>query len=375
MKKLGLCLALFTHLFASSPLTTSYNQTAFALFDTLNEDDNCVISPLSINTCLYMAYMGAKGATADAMANALFITTPKETIPPAFDTLYTSLEGIHIANSLWIDDHFAILPSYEDLITKTFHGVSSRVSFANPPLATNTINKWVADQTEGAIEKLFGPDDLDRNTRLVLTNAIYFKGGWRFPFMEGATNASPFYTLDNDRIDVDMMNQKNRFSYFESDEAQYIALPFHNSTLSMVVYLPKDTTFALTEEDLMAAIDRMQPRHINLDLPKFKTKYKTSLVNAFKALSMDIAFTPRADFSDISGKRDLFISNIVHEALFECDEKGVVAAAATGVVVNKTSLMPEPETTLFRANHPFLYFLVDMDTKTVFFMGQLLRPE
>jgi len=240
-----------------------------------------------------------------------------------------------------------------------------------------TINNWVSDQTEGRIEDLIPQGLIDTWTRLVLTNAIYFNAAWQYPFDEDATYDGTFYLLNGDEITVPMMRQTEWFGYGEGDGYQAVELPYDGGELSMVILLPTAGYFA-SFEDLLDAqwldeiVGRLERREVALTMPKFKFESDFMLGETLAAMGMPDAFLWEvADFSGMTGNRDLFIRDVIHKAFVSVDEAGTEAAAATALVM--PTAMPPGELAEVTVDRPFVFLIHDR-TGTVLFVGRVVNP-
>ncbi len=266
-------------------------------------------------------------------------------------------------------------------MTRKGYGAGLReVDFAGKTeAARKTTNVWVEDETNKKIKDLIPGGILGRETALVLTNAIYFNGDWASQFGKKATTDAPFTLADDKKVQVAMMRQKGKFRYFETKDFQALALPYVKDELSMVVFLPKDYKGLPNFEGSLAAtnlekwLSGMRRREVQVYLPRFKLTYKNRLDETLKSMGMSDAFGGGADFSGMNGRKDLFISAVLHKAFVDVNEEGTEAAAATGVVMGGTSVRPRP--VVFRADHPFLFLIRDNKSGSILFMGRLVKPE
>ena len=371
-------------------LVSSNNNFTFSLYKHLssaNPEDNVFFSGFSISCALSMAYVGAAGNTEAQMAKVLEFALPKEKINKAFrNLLYEINKGgkgyiLEIANALWGDKGYNFLHSFLDAIEKYYGGGFYRVDFRGDPEGSREkINKWVEKKTREKIKNLLPPGSITALTRLVITNAIYFKGDWMSPFEKENTQKMPFYTLDNYQIDVPMMYQKEKFEYMEErGKFKLIALPYSNEKLSMVIVLPnkRDGVSELEQEftwDMLEdALIRTRKREVDVYIPKFKMEKMYDLVDPLSDMGMTDAFTNRADFSNMEPKKELYITNVIHKAYIDVNEKGTEAAAATGVVIALRAAVPY-EPLVFKADHPFLYFIIHNPTGQILFMGKVVDP-
>lgn len=247
----------------------------------------------------------------------------------------------------------------------------------------STINRWVEAQTNNRIKDLLPPGTVTPLTRLVLTNAIYFKGTWQTPFNKSSTKPVEFNLSATDKIKSDMMYRSAHMLYAETDQLQAVELPYQGDRLTMIVLLPlkkeglADVEASLSAESLTALIAKRKSAKVNLTLPKIKTTYTASLSKTLSALGMVDAFNEgKADFSGIDGTRELSISAVIHKAFCEINEEGTEAAAATGVVMVTKSAAPvkEPPPIEFKADHPYLYLIRDTQTGSILFLGRVADP-
>lgn len=380
------------------------NCFAIRLYQKLQADEgNLFFSPYSISTALAMTYAGAKGETREQMAQALcFPTSPEvlKTLAPdwkpmtqeefarAFGRIIKDLNArggqdkyeLRVANALWGQEDYRFLPDFVQLVEEQYGGALREVDFVRATeRARQTINAWVEKQTNDKIKDLISPGVLDAMTRLVLTNAIYFKGNWATQFKEDRTREEPFTLLDGSKVQVPMMNQKEQFGYMETDGLQGLEMPYVGEELSMVILLPKEITGIdklekeLTAERVCEWLGRIHEREVIVSVPKFKMTSKFGLGKVLRAMGMTAAFSKNADFSGMTGSRDLFISAVVHQAYVDVNEEGTEAAAATGVVMRLTSVAPGG-IPVFRADHPFIFLIRDKTSGSILFLGRLINP-
>ncbi len=357
-------------------------------------DENLLFSPYSIFTSLSMTYVGAKEETAASMKQALHLNMDIETLSHSTRSLAKHLavfpsEGcplsLKIANGIFADRDTMILPKFRNLIEKNFQAEIQDLDFSEETLARQIINEWTSNQTEHKIKDLLQPGDIDSLTRMVLINAIYFKGAWAFPFNPKQTEKAPFHVDFNRSTEVDMMAQIEQLYYCEQDSAQIVALPFktcdsQTSLPALLIVLPSSQNDfihlekKLTSDMIRGWLSELKPTHVGLHLPRFCLKQRFDLNTPLKELGMGIAFSERANFSGIDGSKDLFLSKVVHEAFFDLNEHGLEAAAATSASISLKSAPPSVPPIYINANRPFLFFLVDLKTGAPLFMGRLCDP-
>ncbi|HKB39083.1 MAG TPA: serpin family protein [Gemmataceae bacterium] len=365
------------------------NEAALDLYAQLRgEEGNLFFSPYSISTALAMTYAGARGDTADEMAKALHFPLELDRLAPAFGTLYKQINGdgkkrgyeLSIANALWGQKGFAFKKEFINTTRANFGAGLREVDFKNAPEeARTTINEWVEKQTKDKIKDLFPKGTVTSDMRLALTNAIYFKGDWDEQFKKDATRNEAFKLSGKDSVKTPLMNKEGRFGYLDADTFQALEMPYKGKDLSMVVLLPKkvdglaDLEKLMTADKLSGWIGRLRQQKVIVTLPKFKVTKQFTLNDVLGKMGMKRAFTEGADFSGITSDTDLMISVVVHKAFVDVNEQGTEAAAATGVGIVATSAAPAP-TPVFRADHPFLFLIRDMQSGSILFMGRLADP-
>ncbi len=355
-------------------------------FDLLNKimaggsNQNIFFSPYSIFTALTMTYAGARDNTAWEMARVLHHGTAGQTIHQGLHELTGKVSRpqedyqLDVANALWGQKNYTFKQEFLDLIAKYYEGGFNQVDFGQTDKTRNKINNWVAENTGDRIKQLLQQGDIDSSTALVLTNAIYFKGKWAAEFDKKLTKESPFYLENGDTVDVQMMSQEGKFMYGEpNEEIKIIELPYKGDDLSMVVILPQAGLKGIKDMDLTTLnswLSGLDEKQVRVFLPRFSFESRYQLASLLRSLGMNDAFSGSADFSGITGQRDLSISKVIHQANIDVNEEGTEAAAATAVVMSKMM----PELFNFRADHPFLFLIRHKPTNTILFMGALRKP-
>ncbi|EAY31427.1 scca2/scca1 fusion protein isoform 1 [Microscilla marina ATCC 23134] len=375
----------------NSPTVKGSNQFALELYKKLssNPQKNVFVSPYSISSALAMTYAGAKGSTAQEIANALHL--PKNSVHQDFKNLNTHLNQLNtkglqlsVANALWSEKSQKFLKAYLGLTQSCYRAKVKRLDFKQQPEKSRLIiNKWVEDKTQRKIKNLIPKGIINQTTRLVLTNAIYFKGQWKYKFKKSQTRKMDFIAGKQKISDVKFMQMQRKFKYAETESLQVIELPYASQKVSMVVLLPKDINgiakleASLTAESYQKLMDRLFYTQVKLSLPKFKMTLNVKLKNVLKTMGMQQAFGNTADFSGMTGNKSLKISEVVHKAFVEVSEKGTEAAAATAVVVRtKSASAHRPvKPKVFRADHPFIFMIKDNTTGSILFMGKLANPK
>ncbi len=369
--------------------TTILGNTGFALalYQNLHKlDGNLFFSPYSISTGLAMTYAGARTDTQTQMAQTLHFLPDQKNLHPAFAHLEAILEEagkkghvqLRVANTLWPRIGYKFLKAFLTL-TKKFYGVRiTQLDFGDGEAARLTINTWVEERTENKIKDLIAAGVLDDSTRLVLVNAIYFKGDWADRFDPGLTAPAAFLTLAGGKVQVPMMTLKHTFKYAEDDGLQVLELSYAGGDLSMVVLLPRDVNgLAQVEESLdVKNLDNwrknLQETEVEVFLPRFELSFPFRLDDTLKSMGMENAFSTKADFSGMDGTRELYLGAVLHKAFVAVNEQGTEAAAATAVVMQTKALAISP--IIFRADHPFVFFIRENSTGSILFIGRVVDP-
>jgi serpin B len=382
---------------------------ALKLYDQLNNrKGNLFLSPYSISTALAMTYAGARGETETEMAKALQFplfpdkeggTLGRERLHAGFSELKLGLREVQkkgdvqlsIANALWPQKNYAFRPEYLNLIERDYDSVGRPLDYANAEKARGIINRWVEQETKEKIKDLIPSGVLDSLTRMVLTNAIYFKGDWLTQFKEKSTRDMPFKISPDKTVQTPMMYQKGNFGHYQDADVQVLEMPYKGDKVSMFVLLPnqgggqtlrrptnppaKKKTLAdlekiLNPTKLSEWMGKVRRTKIDTWFPKFKMTSEFSLSQQLQALGMKKAFGD-ADFSGMDGTKKLYISTVLHKAFVEVNEEGTEAAAATAVVISLKSARRYPS---FRADHPFLFLIRDKATGSILFLGRYAKP-
>jgi serpin B len=350
---------------------------------------NLFFSPQSLSTALAMTYAGARGETAAQMARTLHFSLPQDQLPAAYAALLKALDSggdkgsrLSVANRLWGQRGEQFLEGFL-AITRRFYGAElGQVDFRTDASAARAeINAWVLRQTADKIRDLVPEGALGPTTRLVLTNAIYFRGEWARQFAKDATTEQPFHVTADRTLPVPLMFAKTRIGFAAHPEAGVTVaeLPYEGDEVSMIVLLP-DAVDGLAAVESQLSPERLAswtsdlPRQdVLVYLPRFSLESRFGLGPTLSAMGMPLPFSSGADFSGMNGRHDLFVSALVHKARVDVDEEGTEAAAATGVVVGLKAARPvQPPT--FRADHPFLFLIRHAPTGAMLFLGRVTEP-
>jgi len=377
-------------------VTAANNAFATDIYKELaKKEGNLFLSPYSLSSALTMTYAGAGGDTRAQMSAVLHLPQDGEKLHRAAGDLLESIgqapstgsgQGkqcrLDIANALWGQKGYRFLPHFLSLLKESYDAPLHEVNFiAEPEKARKTINAWAEEKTREKIKDLIPPGIITRLTRLVLTNAVYFKGLWKKPFKEERTREMPFHVSAEEEIQAPMMRQVERLGYAEIEGGQIVELPYAGDRLSMLVVVPEERDglrqleSGLSSKKLKSWLGRLRQRKTRLYLPRFEMTSSFRLRDPLQALGMKDAFSlSLADFSGMNGEKDLFISAVVHKTYVKVNEEGTEAAAATAVVMTLKSVGPPAEIPVVRADHPFLFIIYHRATGAVLFIGRVVRP-
>lgn len=406
---------------AEALLITGMSHFTFDLYQKLStNEENLFFSPFGILIAMAMAYAGACKNTEQQITNVLHFRLPQPRLHPAMKALqqmiitkplFTSSEHVanrysawdpgeggiekayfwlNVVNAIWIQKRYNLLPEFVKILKQNYGVKLQQLDFENnPETSRQTINAWISRETSERIQELLPPESIDTLTKMLLTNAIYFKAAWNNPFEEDATKNQNFYLLNGGKVKVPMMQNKSRFFYTSGKNYQAIELPYKGSNTSMVIILPsagllnkagKFEKFeqSLTSKEVNQIVKDLYQQKVKLFMPKFSFSSPSfSLSETFKAMGMPDAFDPKkANFSKITGNRGLAIYDVIHKAFIDVDEKGTEAAAATAVHFGVTATPGlRPKIIRMTINRPFVFFIHDVETGTILFAGRVLNPK
>lgn len=371
------------------------NRFAFDLYQQLRNDpayaeENLFFSPYSISSALAITYEGARGRTADEIRAVFHLPSDAAVRREGFRAIDAGINSedsgytLRTANALWAEKTYAFLPDYIETAREYYGANVTNLDFTTQPEASRiTINRWVEERTNDLIKDLLPEGSISPLTRLVITNAIYFKGTWVKQFDENKTVDAEFRKGPGESVSVQMMQRTDEeaiYGYAETDTLQVLDMPYAHESgtgLSMLVILPDDIGAAEESLDAQKIDDLRQSlteRRVNVYFPKFSLEETYPLAGTLAAMGMPTAFTDAADLSGMDGTQNLFVSSVVHKAFVDVNEEGTEAAAATGVIINMKTSLEGDETPTFRADHPFIFAILDNDTGTILFMGRVVDP-
>lgn len=388
--------------YGTQEVVNAVNQFTFDLYYQLEQSEtgNIFYSPYSIFSALAMTYEGAKGETADEMESVLHFPEV-DTLRANFAAIYNNINKedkeyeLRTGNALWVQQDYPLLEDYLDIVERYYGGKATNVDFVRETeKSRQTINSFIEEQTNGKIKDLIPKGALNELTRLVLTNAVYFKGSWEWEFDKSETREKDFKITPNEVVKTQMMHMdpdKTEFNYAELEKLQILELPYKGENISMLILLPKQgetydyeneevIVYNYTIGDIELSAEKLneykaQMEETKLDsisVPKFEFDTKYFMKEVLSAIGMHSAFSSDADFSGIDGTRNLFISQVIHQAYVKVDEEGTEAAAATAVGMVE-SAMPR-NLNIFNADHPFVFIIQEKETGAILFLGKVVNP-
>ena len=370
-----------------SKVVNANNQFAFDLYADLSKSErgNIFYSPYSISAALAMVYEGAERKTTKEI-KSVFHYPGKSLLEPNFARIYNLINKgekqyeLRTGNALWVQRDFPLLKNYLDKVEKYYGGKAANLDFKKEPeKSRQTINSFIEEQTNNKIVNLIAKGMIGPLTKLILTNAIYFKGKWVWQFDKSETRERNFKVSPDKKVKVKMMYMKPDkalFNYADLESLQILELPYKGKEVSMLILLPKkgvkDLESSLSLTKLNKWKSKMAPAHLDgIYIPRFKFRTDYRLNGNLKEMGMTTAFSPRADFSGMTGGRDLMIDFVIHKAYIDVDEEGTEAAAATAVGMREISALPSK---IFRADHPFIFLIQDRKTGNILFLGKVVDP-
>ncbi len=374
-------------------LVDGNNEFALDLYQSLrSRKENLILSPFSISLALAMTYSGARGETEAQMEDVLNFG-PQEMTHPAFNALDLVLEDtdsivnkdsepmqLNTVNAVFAEQTFTFLPDFLDKLSVNYGTGIRLMDFANnPDPSRKEINQWVSSETKEKVNDLLPENSVTPDTKMVLVNAIYFKADWLFPFDANDTYDGKFNLLDGSEVTVPMMSQHMHIPYFVGDGFATAELPYAGDSAVMTLLVPEEGRFkeveSLLNDDMFAEmLSNFSLADVTLQLPKFKYESAFMLSDTLARMGMPNAFDPDlADFTGMTDQQALYIGNVIHKAFVAVDEEGTEAAAATAVTMEGvTAMMPN---NLLVIDRPFIYFIRDVESGQILFIGRVLNPQ
>ncbi|KAF5299965.1 hypothetical protein FQA39_LY11338 [Lamprigera yunnana] len=352
---------------------------------------NVFFSPISAHTVLSLAYQGAAGSTAESFTSTLNVGS-QQIAATGYSGIMKALNSVedvilHIANKVYVMQGYPLKENFIKAATQSFFSEAEQVNFSNNIESAKNINDWVEKKTESKIKDLIAPDCLNGLTRLVLVNAVYFKGNWAHKFNKEATRKEKFYITKSETVECDMMHTTKRFNYREDSEldAKILEMKYTNPNVSMVIILPnevdgiEDLEKKLVKVDLSTITNGMRNVEVQVSLPKFKIETEMDLESVLRKMGLGIIFDPnQADFSEIAQSNEqLYVSKAIQKAFIEVNEEGAEAAAATGLLIIKKRCLRRIEKNYFICDRPIILLMKyeHESTTSLLFFGKLMKPK
>lgn len=365
------------------------NQFGFDLYKQVSQpEENTFFSPISISSAMAMAYLGADGQTEKEFQNVLLF---QKNTPEFHEAFRSNIEKViskdsvnllRVANSIWLQQDFKLNDDYINNLKTYYGGNFNSLDFIDPTNREQTrerINKWVEKETNNKIKNIIPKGTLTPQTRSVLVNAVYFLSEWNKPFEEKRNTQKDFFVRSNKSVETTFMNNSQSISYYEDEKMQCVDIPYKGGKFSLFIALSKnedtdnwyDENFSF--EYFQEIQNSFQNHEVDVSIPKFKMETSYKLIPYLQEMGIKEAFTDKANFSKMSSKNDLKITDILHKAFVEVNERGTKAAASTAVVMSlKSAYISEKK--IFVADHPFMFMILEKETNTIIFMGEFNKP-
>lgn len=359
-----------------------------ASFNSASRQNNAILSPLSLYTVLAMVQQGAGGTTQNELNQVLHAqsTSTKEGFKSLIQDLKRSRPTVELqfANKLFLKSGLNILPDFKNVSVEDFQSDIEAVDFSQAEAAAQTINSWVSENTHQRIRDLITSDKITPSTAMLLLNAVFFSGKWDTPFSEGATVQQEFVMLGGETKNAPTMHYSRkilRAGHCSCVNAKFVHLPFEGSEFSMLLVVPDErdglnnVVNNLPGEKLSSFIKLSDRRYVKLELPKFKFETTSELKDTLQVMGLHDIFTDSANLNGISGG-SLKVTDARQKAEIEVDEHGAKASAATAIGISFASalIIPSEELLEIKADHPFLFFIVDNTNKVPLFSGWVGQP-
>jgi len=388
----AICVLLLSSSFAlpAADIAQANNEFAFDLYSHLDSSNgNIFFSPYSLSSALTMTFEGARNETADQMRMTLYLPSDEVDWRSDLTSFIQSVDKVHsgyelsIANALWAQKDYPFTDEYLAETKNTYLAQARNLDFvANPEASRLVINSWVSENTKNRINDLLPVGSINSSVKLILTNAVYFKGRWSQPFNKIATEQDDFWISPTESVQTAMMGLTGtQFKYLENEQVQLLELPYQGHDISILIVLPrskdlKNLEKSINEVSLKNWIDVMSKQWVNIFIPKFKFDANYQMKDVLIQMGMANAFNPnQADFSGMTSKPNIYIDQVYHRAWIDVDEEGTEAAAATAIdsIAESIMVMPSPPK-IFRADHPFIFVIQDNKTGQILFMGRVFDP-
>ena len=382
---------------STANVTDANNRFAFDLYKRLasessDSDANVFFSPLSLSSAFALTYEGAGGKTAEEIRSVFYFPESIETLRDGYLRINAGINAkdpkydLQIANALWAENTYPFLDDYITTAEEYYSANTTNLDFISHPEESRLIiNTWAEEKTRKKIKNLIPEGAIGPLTRLIITNAISFKGTWVTQFDQNRTYNTSFHTPSGTSVTVGMMQKTDEdalFGYTETDDLKVLVMPYDHESekeLSMVVLLPIENDLKAAEEVLntrtLAELENsLEVQQVRVYFPKFTIETEYSLSDTLTEMGMPTAFSDAADFSGMDGTQYLYISDVVHKAYVDVNEEGTEAAAATAIMMTGKGLAEEDPVPVFRADHPFIFLIQDNETGMILFLGRVSNP-
>jgi serpin B len=388
---LSLTFILTTRIIAQqTDMAGSLNSFSFDLYKQLKSDKgNLFFSPFSIDVALLMVREGAMSDTKTGFDKVLHIDSNLYDMDAhdfilRLKSFKSNTNQLNVSNSIWIQNNYKIKTDFQNKIQTNYFADAFHVNFTDQSSAATKINKWASQKTNNLIQNLISPNQITVSTKLVLINAIYFVDKWDKQFEKSETKKNDFYGVNNDTVKINFMNETGYYEYFENADFQFISKYYAGKDKSFCVILPKKR-YGISSID--ASMDKLildsifkhaTSTLVDLSMPKFKLEASYSLKESLSKLGLKKAFADDADFLGISTSSRLKINKVIHKTYIEVNEEKTEAAAATSIdctdgIILHDNLEPKPK--VFHADHPFMFMIIDTQTKGIIFMGRYVKQQ
>ncbi|NOQ26293.1 MAG: serpin family protein [Bacteroidales bacterium] len=381
-----LVLSQSSHAQKETSIIESNNKFSFDIYQKLKKhSENIIFSPASITSAIAMTYIGAKNNTFNEISKTFYFDNNINTFSKDYsnllkiDKIGKSKLSLYNANSLWIQNELSINKNFLNINKQYFLSSLHFTDFANESEQSRLkINEWVEDNTNKKIKDLLEANTIDNSTRLVLVNALYFKGAWQNKFDKEKNTTENFQLGKNKFIKANFMNRSINSWYYEDKNAQIIDIPYSDENISLMIILPKSykkikkIEKKLNYDYYINYIQNKERKQIDLSLPKFSIESNYDLNKTLQEMGIKDAFSNKADFSGITDQEKLFISNVIHKANIAVDEEGTEATAATAVIMAKMFFISAE--VKININRPFIYILRNNANNCIYFMGEIKNP-
>ena len=359
----------------------SLNSYSFDLYrETKIEKKNLFLSPLSTYYSLLMAYEGSKNETKQEFEKVLYLKSSdplKNEYLHGFASKSDGSSDVKVSNAIWLDKNLQVEEGFRKRVTDKYFADFKRADFADAQSAASDINDWITEKTNQRINEIAAAGDISPDTQFLIANAVYFKGEWLNKFDGRKTDSGLFYTDIENQYKIDFMRKTEQLRYFENEESQFISKPYKDSDMSFCILLPRelfgisDLEEKMNDDFLDKILDNATYTNTALSIPKFKLEGSYDLSDALINSGLKSAFSSQADFSGIIKSAPVMLGKVLHKTWFELDEEKTEAAAATSIVMIGRAA---PSYKVFKADHPFVFFVIDNRTRAILFMGRYVEP-